>query len=415
MNEEANVPALVEDSMRPPQPLLRQIAISNEPSIEEHTNSSVDNNASFTAQINEEAVKDENFNAADSAPNISKIESIEPVTTDVLQQDPKSFNSTDSTEIFLVDISNEVLSKYNPTETSQTTDTITENQTKVDQNSNANDSTTRLSDELTSSISNTADTNKEKPEENINKEFSDSPNEIHDHFMDVASEPALLSQNTSITSASDTSNITTKNISESKQGSISGSEESYSLTSDNTTLDGTNTEAMTISTIKEDESSDSETTTDINNKSPTRSLENLPALAEFLACKILATAMFPDSIEYIESLEMIDIISLVPTPAEENKDSSESTFVTSKSNEDYITSSTLMVVDNDKIDATQDDLTTSNDNHMQSTTIDEVIPSSKSKMNTTTSAELIKSNSTDINNDEKYLSSITVHDNSNGK
>jgi len=383
------------DSMTPLKKLVHQIAVSNEPSFEEQTNSSVDDNTSVIARIieknvtNAEALKDENFSASDSAWNISKIESIEPVTTDVLQNS-KSFNSADSTE-----------------------NTITENQTSVEQNSNAYDSTTQLADELTSSISNTADSDKEKPQ---------------DHLMNVASEPALLSQNTTIISSSDTSNSTTKHvdsINESKQDNILSSEESYSLTSDNT-------EAMTMSTIKEDESSDSEMTTDVNDTSPTKSLDNLPLLAEFLACKILAAAMFPDAIEHIESLEMTDIISLVPTLTEENNDSSENTFVTSKSNEDSITSSTLMVVDNDKTDAALDNsrdtnqqssssLTKSNDNNIdhisseQSMPIEEVIPSSKSKMNTTTSTDWIKSNSIDINEDEKQLPLTTIHDISNGK
>jgi hypothetical protein len=153
-------------------------------------------------------------------------------------------------------------------------------------------------------------------------------------------------------------------------------------------------------------------TTDVDDELPTTVPNSLTIYAQFLVSKILTSAVYPNVNESNEPLEISTIIQLVQEPSVKDQDFSQSTTVTSKSNEDNT---------NDANQPSESLLETSNDNtkdHIspeQPIVIEGVIASNESKMNTITSTDGIKFVSKDINDDEKQFSSTTVHDISNDK
>ncbi|CAF3552790.1 unnamed protein product [Rotaria sordida] len=352
-------------------------------------------------------------------------QSYEPVTDSDLSlastasdtsQDSKSSSST-TLKIVETDIIDEPHVKYIPTEASQMTATITENEIEVEQNLRTIGSPTQFSDDtasLYSFLDPTIDVSDiDELEEETDDEFFDTYTEITDSSMDHASKTSDLPENTTITSShtpniqmttiDDVNESTTDHIYEiiyseatimaarllsdvihdinfmssdqshlmsiSEENSISDDEERNSLTFNSSTLARKDMSTATMDTIKDDELLHSEMITDVDNNLSTRFQDNLTLTAELLACKILTLAMDPTVFESNEPLKINDIIPLIQIPTTKDKDSSANIFVTSKLYEDYIhqhepmeslISPTSIIYSGDKPDVTRDNIGVAN-------------------------------------------------------
>ncbi|CAF0770287.1 unnamed protein product [Rotaria sordida] len=352
-------------------------------------------------------------------------QSYEPVTDSDLSlastasdtsQDSKSSSST-TLKIVETDIIDEPHVKYIPTEASQMTATITENEIEVEQNLRTIGSPTQFSDDtasLYSFLDPTIDVSDiDELEEETDDEFFDTYTEITDSSMDHASKTSDLPENTTITSShtpniqmttiDDVNESTTDHIYEiiyseatimaarllsdvihdinfmssdqshlmsiSEENSISDDEERNSLTFNSSTLARKDMSTATMETIKDDELLHSEMITDVDNNLSTRFQDNLTLTAELLACKILTLAMDPTVFESNEPLKINDIIPLIQIPTTKDKDSSANIFVTSKLYEDYIhqhepmeslISPTSIIYSGDKPDVTRDNIGVAN-------------------------------------------------------
>ena len=390
------LPAPVENKMRPSKYLIHQTALSDETGVEAENNKLVDDKTDDVTQIkqttstNEEAVTTDNLNVPDgskiesTSTNLSQAETPEKQTKqDGISQNELTLSTiapvqtdTKISEVHIYDDDDDFYDSYAELDVHSMNTTPKTPQSSFDVTVTPPSHTPEI---LTRAMDDRSETTKDHIYEAAHSQAGLTADRVLSYVInDIES---ILSDPNLLTRASDGS-------------SMSESEDWHSAIHDDPAMEGRSIRSISTSTVTDDELANNEIQDDMDHTLPTTSEDNVTAYADILANKLLASALYPQI--------------MVPNQAYMRRDESIESTV----------SSTLTMVEGNKLDETLDNIT---DTNQQSSSFDKndidytVLEQSISTEGVPASTDSIKSDSIAINNDKNQLSSTTNRDNSNNK